>query len=268
MAEAPHRLGHAGLADERVVLGDRAVGVDARNLAEQAVHALGLHAALGDRPVAHGDEERAVAMPDQAAAEVQPRIERRRLAEDHLHVVDPRRRAVDQRAAGHGGVVHAAVARLGVAPVDQLVGGEFRIERHVEQAALAARVHGRQPGDRLRLGAVGIHHPQPARPLGHEHPAVGQERYPPRVLQALGHRDHVELDVELLLGRARLAGDGRLLRRVVGRPPVDARPLAAFLSQASGGGDEAKERDQSGSRHWRLHAKDVLRCYNARCNTR
>ena len=106
VAERPDLRPHAFLADERVVLGDRAVGVDADDLAEQAVHPLRLHAAFGDRPVAERDEQRAVAAEHQAAAEVQRRGERRRLVEDHLDVLDLRRRAVHEPAARDRGVVH------------------------------------------------------------------------------------------------------------------------------------------------------------------
>ena len=75
VAEGPDLRPHASLADERVVVRDRSVGVDAHNLAEQAVHALGLHAALGSGSLAERDEERPVAAKHQPAAEVRSRIE-------------------------------------------------------------------------------------------------------------------------------------------------------------------------------------------------
>jgi hypothetical protein len=139
MPERPDLGAHSVLADERVVLRHGAVGIEADDLAEQAVHALRLGAALGNGPVAERDEQHAVAREHEATAEVQRRRQRRRLMEDHLHVLDLRQGAIHEPAACHGGVVHAAVTRLGVAPVDQLIGGERRVEAHVEQAALAAR---------------------------------------------------------------------------------------------------------------------------------
>ena len=222
MPERPDLRAHAVLADERVVLRHGAVGIEADDLAEQAVHALRLHAALGDRALAERDEQHAVAREHEAAAEVQRRLQRRRLMEDHLHVLDLRRGAVHEAAARHGGVVHAAVARLGVAPVDQLIGGERRVDGDVEQAALAARVHRRQTGHRLgHLLAVGAHDAQPAGPLGDEHLAVGQEREAPRVDQPFGDGLDVERDVELLLGAR--ASDRRT-------PASDLRRSAAGCS--------------------------------------
>ena len=53
---------------------------------------------------------------------------------DHLDVVDPRRRAVGERAPRDRGVVRAAAAaRLGIAPVDQPVRREAGIERDIEK---------------------------------------------------------------------------------------------------------------------------------------
>ena len=170
---------HALLADERVVLGNRTVGVQPHDLAEQAVHLLRLHAALDDGPLALRDEERAVAAPDEAAAEVQARGHRGRLVIDDLNVLDARRRAVHEPPARDGGVVHVVLARLGVAPVDQLVGRKVGMERDVEQAALTAGVNGRQAGDRRRQRAVCRDDPQPAGLFGDKHLATGQEGHRP-----------------------------------------------------------------------------------------
>ena len=71
---------------------------------------LRLHASRRDRPIAQRDEQRAVAAEDQPAAEVQRRGQRRRLVEDDLDVLDLRRRAVDEPAAGDRGVVLPLVA--------------------------------------------------------------------------------------------------------------------------------------------------------------
>ena len=113
-------------------------------------------------------------------------------------------------------VLFAVLPGFGVAPVDQLILLEGRIERDVEQAALLPRVDRGEAGHRLRhLLAVGADDAQPSRPLGDEHLAVGQEREAPRVDEPFGHRHDVEGDVELLLRRARLPAERRLLGRTV-----------------------------------------------------
>ena len=63
--------------------------------------------------------------------------ERRRLVIDHLHVLEPGLRAIDQLGLRDGGVVRTIGLRFGIAPVDHLVGGEVRIERDIENAWLA-----------------------------------------------------------------------------------------------------------------------------------
>ena len=87
------------------------------------------------------DEERAVAAEHQPAAEVRPRVERRRLMEDDLDVFDARRGVLDQPASSDRRVVGAAVAWLCVAPVDQPIRCEAWIERDVEQSTLSPGVH-------------------------------------------------------------------------------------------------------------------------------
>ena len=136
-------------------------------------------------------------------------------------------------------VLFTPVAGLRIAPVDQLVLLERRIERDVEQPALSARVNRRQPGDRLRhLLAVGADHAQPSGLLGDEHLAVGQERQPPRIGEPLGHRHDVEGDVELLLRRPRLPGERRLLslavRRTRVQPGFGSASWRAAASPAAG----------------------------------
>ena len=79
------------------------------------------------------------------------------LPEDHLHVGQP---VALQLAARHRRAV-AALAGLGIAPVDPGVVGELRVEHHVEQAALAAahrppaaRPRARRGGRRARRCAA------------------------------------------------------------------------------------------------------------------
>ena len=91
-----------------------------------------------------------------------------------------------QLAARHRRAV-AALAGLGVAPVDPGVVGELRVQHHVEQAALAAGVHRRQPGHGLAEAAVALDDAQPPGALGDEEAAVGQEGHRPRVGQPARH---------------------------------------------------------------------------------
>ena len=105
VADAEDLLTRVGAADERVVLRDGAVGVDACHLAEQAVHALRLHAPFGDRPLAVRDEQRAVLQEIEPRAEVHRRIQRWTLVIDDLRVFDASWRTLDELASRHGRVV-------------------------------------------------------------------------------------------------------------------------------------------------------------------
>ena len=209
-----------GFADKRIVLWNRSVGIDACDLAEHAVHALRLHPAFGDRTLAVRDEERAVAAEHQAAAVVRGRGERWTLVIDHLRVLDPRGRALDELAAGDRGVVRAVLARLGVAPVDETVGREVRIEGDVQQPALAAVVDCRQAADDLRRQrAVRGHEPQIADPLGHQHLAAREKGHAPRIAQAVDDRND---------GRRRRSASAAA--RASGR----GRPASAWARSAAG----------------------------------
>ena len=85
-----------------------------------------------------------------------------------------------------------------------------------KQATLAAGVDGRKAGDRFRhLLAVGADDAQAAGAFGDEHLAVRQERHAPRVDEPFGDGDDLEGHIGLLLGRARLPGECRLLIRRV-----------------------------------------------------
>ena len=147
VAPAPDLGPGTRLADVRVVGRDRSVGADAQHLAPVAAELLRLLARGAIRALAHRHVQHAVGAEGQARAEVQVVGVGRHRAQDHLHLLD--RAAVGrQPPARHAGAV-AALARLGVAPEDRAVVGEARAQRHVEQAALAARVDRRQPAQRL-----------------------------------------------------------------------------------------------------------------------
>ena len=189
MAVGPDLGPHVGLAHERIVLGHRSVRVEAHDLPEQAVEALCLHAAFGDRPLAERDEQRAVAAEDQASAEVQRRVERRRLTEDDLHVLDARAR--HRRPAGRARprCCWCRCPGSAIAPVDQLILLERGIEHDVEQPALSARIHGGRPatGSDICLPSA-RDDAETAGLFGDQHAAVGQKRQAPRIDQPFGHR--------------------------------------------------------------------------------
>ena len=154
---------------------------------------------------------------------MQRRVQRRTLVVNHLHGIHARRRRfVDELAAGHGGVVGTVGLGFGEAPVDQVGLRKRGVEHHVEQAALAAREHGGHAGDRRRQRAVGADHAQAAGAFSHEHLAAWKEGQAPGILQALGHRDHVEGHVRLRFRGVGLARQRRLLLGSDGGARVNA----------------------------------------------
>ncbi len=103
-------------------------------------------------------------------------------------------RAVDQVALARERVVREAPAlelhrgRRREVQVDEVVGGELRVERQPQQPALAL-LGDVDLGDRLGAQlAVGVEQADPAGPLGDERAAVRQERDLPRDLEARRRR--------------------------------------------------------------------------------
>ena len=187
VAVAPDlRLGILAL-HERVVGRRLAVGLDAHDFADVVVERL--RVVLAREAVAEADEELAVTRPDQARAEmVVAAADLGCLAEDDLHVGE---RVAVERGARDGGA-RAAVSCLAVAPIDQPVARELRVQHHVEQAALARGHHRRQAGQRRIQRTVALDDAHAPRPLGDEHAAVGQKGQAPRMLEALGDDDGLE----------------------------------------------------------------------------
>src|SRR5207247_5378623 len=79
MAERPDLVTHALRTGKRIVLRNRAVGIEADDLPEQTVHPLRLHAPFRDRALALRHKQRAVPVEHEPAAEMRRRSERRRL---------------------------------------------------------------------------------------------------------------------------------------------------------------------------------------------
>ena len=96
-----------------------------------------------------------------------------------------------QPAAEERGVVGGGVA-LDEGEIDQAVGGEARVERDVEEAAVFALKGGGRAGDRPAGSGAFLVAKQVGRPLAQQHAAVGQERERPGVPEAAGDGvDHV-----------------------------------------------------------------------------
>jgi hypothetical protein len=168
---------------------------------------------------------------------------------DDLHAFDLRRGAVNETPACDGRVVHAPLARFCVAPVDQLIRREVRVEGDVEEPALTARIDIRETGDRCRQGAVGTDDPEATRLFGYQDLACRQKGHAPRVLQAFCNGHDIERHVALVLWRVRLAGDGGFLVRSVCGPRVDSSALRG----GGGGGCQRKRQAENCDSHSVLH---------------
>jgi hypothetical protein len=107
------------------------------------------------------------------------------LTEDDRHILEPCGIG-RQHGAGHGGC-RTAVAGFGKGQEDETVLAEGRPKADIEQAALSAGPHGWHALKRGGERAAGRNDPQPARPLCHQHAAIGQEAERPRVFQPGSH---------------------------------------------------------------------------------
>jgi hypothetical protein len=159
---------------------------------------LRLVAKLGVAAITHRHEQVALPVEHQPRAEMSGAVDLRLLAEDHLHRFQ-RAHVVIEPAPRHGGAV-AAFSSLREGEIDEPVRREVGIERHVEQPALVAHVDLRHAGDRVGKRARGRDVAQVARPLGHQHVAIGQEGDGPRIEQPVGE----SLDMDF----AGLGGEG------------------------------------------------------------
>ena len=146
---APDRLVDPGLPDERIVLRDGAVGIDAHDLADAGREVLHQRSLI--EAVTGGDEEGAVLAEGDPRAVVVPAPDLGALAVDDL---DLGQGAAVEAAARDRRSGRAALARLRKAQVDGLVLGELRVDGDVEQAALALKEDRRRAGDRRRERAV------------------------------------------------------------------------------------------------------------------
>src|SRR5262249_46500955 len=127
-----------------------------------------------------------------------------KLPEDHLDIVDA---AVTELTAGNCGS-RVIFAWLRIGQIDQSVVGEMRIERHIEQPALALCENLWHTLERLRLCAVLGHDTKPPRPLGHEHAPIRKKGEPPGMLEPVGNS--LDLDRAFLRVDHALCGESGL----------------------------------------------------------
>ena len=95
-------------------------------------------------------------------------------------------------------------ARVGIGEVDPPGLVKARVKRDVHQAAVLPHPDRRRPGHRRANRPARIEHPQQARALAHQEPAVGQEGQAPRRREPVGH--HLDPEPVRLAG-AHLAVD-------------------------------------------------------------
>ena len=214
---------------EGIAVRDRAVLVDPEHLAEAGRQVLRLVADRRVRALADGHEEAALRVEGETRAEMLVAVIGGGLAEDHPHVLQGARVALDGEARPrHAGAVAAAVARLGVGEEDRAALGEVWRQRHVEKAALAVRVDLRHALDGVAGRAVAIDDVHVALLRRNQHPPVRQELHRPEPRQVVGDGLHRDLGRLRRLRCPRLSLEGRLLASGVGRPHVDGRAAAGL----------------------------------------
>jgi hypothetical protein len=203
---------------ERIARRGLAVGRDAKRLAHVPVHALRMRPHHAIRTIAGGDVEHPIGTECQPAAEVVPAVVGRQRLEDHAHLLQ-RFRIAREHAPRHAGRI-AAVARLGKRPVDRAIGFERGAEGHVEQAALPARGHRRQVGERLAHLTGRAHDAHAPGTLGDEEAAVGRGSIAHGCSRPRATTVTSKATVDLTAHGARLSLHGGLLPDALGR----ARP--------------------------------------------
>jgi hypothetical protein len=209
----------AGAADERVVLRHRAVGVDAEDLAHQAVELLRLRPVHGVDADAGGDarrhEQRAVGQLHRASADALG-------IQQRLHVLETGRvvrqsgprddqDACESRRAR--GVRTRGQRRIG--EVDGPALREVAIRKDLEQTLGATRPELGQAAERCRRFPILSNQSDTTGPLAHDDPAIGQEVERKPACKPGRHRlDRKGLAVRGARG-ARLAEPGRNRRVAV-----------------------------------------------------
>ena len=167
------------MADEGIVIGDAAVGVNAHRFAQQAAQILGCFAEV--EAVAGGQQQGAIRQEVHAAAVVNRRRLARLHREDHLGIDQG---AIHQPGAqDFGGVVVGG--RRGVGKEEGLVACKAGMQQHVEQPTLAQAMHLGHTGNGLAQRALRRDFPKRAAEFGDQQPAIRKEGDAPRKIQAL-----------------------------------------------------------------------------------
>ena len=125
---------HIVTADERIVVGQAAIGMQPEHAAGVVVELLGERPLA---PIAMRDEQITVGIEHQPRAEMPAAAAEPVGAKDHLDITE---RSFAQPATRHrrpGTASRRLVGEVGIAQIDQAVGREIRVQRHIEQPALA-----------------------------------------------------------------------------------------------------------------------------------
>lgn len=251
----------AGLVDEGVVGGDRAVGIEAQDLAAKAVEVLGVAgdaAGLGVErlvAVAGAEVDLAVEAELQQAADVVAGVAGDVVQQDRLAGgqgvvvivgIDPEpAQAVDR---GVGGSVGVGGVAGGVVEVEEAVGGEAWVEDDGVEAAIAVGVDGEGQERRGMQRAVGVK-ADVARLLGDEYVAAGGNGEVGRLVEPAE-------EAGFLKARRQRGGEEGALLQVLHGVIRRARngptaPAPAILAQAERGGDVAAEASAGSMRRGR-----------------
>ena len=191
-------------ADEGIVRRHRAVVAQPHDLAAEIGEVL---RALHLVALAAGHVEQACAVEDDARAEMQAAGRARQGLEDALHAEQRIVAELGPRQHRRG----AALALAGIGEIEHGVPREVGVQADVEQAALAARIDLGQAADRRPFEPAVGEDAQPARPLGDQQAAVGQEGHAPRLLEIEGQHPQA-------VGRLGAAQDLLGVRDRRGRP--------------------------------------------------
>ncbi|MNN08782.1 hypothetical protein D3C81_1216460 [compost metagenome] len=180
MTVGPDFPTRTGLAYQGIVRRNAAIRVQAHHLALQLAEILGRGTLV---VLAQRDEQIAGPVEHQPRTEMGAGGELGLLAEDHLEILQ--RAQVGRQPPPPDRRTGVTVRpRLGIAQVDQAIGGELRRQDDIQQAALPLGVDRRHPGQRRRPHALGRHPAQTSAALGHQHALpVRQESQCPGMLQ-------------------------------------------------------------------------------------
>jgi hypothetical protein len=133
--------------------------------------------------IAGAHVHKTVTIEDDARAEIVPAGRAGLRLEDRLHIDQATITQLGARDAGDRLLVVAG----NKGKIEHMVLFERWMQTDIEQASLAAGEDGRDAGQGPGIEPAVGDYPQPARPFGDQHPPIGQEGHPPRLLEAAAH---------------------------------------------------------------------------------